>query len=252
MKNADEEPTELELKELKHKYVFPVIKRSADPENAIHWMEVVMGHEDEGPIGYMDTRRINVSYVQEGLEYFESQVKQYKGVKESTHMVPYILLQHSKSGLAEDSEKQAVIIDVQPIISKNPMAPSRWGYRKIPVDLRQVPEEFIRNPSHDYVYLSYKNDQAFFGNSRHIKILGALNALESSPANDKARNVTEEKLIELGITYDLEKLRNLMEVMEECLEGLLGQEYFGSKVDFLTNLSFHLWNKYLRDPLAQF
>ena len=40
--------------------------------------------------------------------------------------------------------------------------------------------------------------------------------------------------------------------MEDCLEGVLGQEYYKSKVDFLTNLSFYLWVKYLRDPLIQF
>lgn len=35
-----------------------------NPENAIYKMDIVMGHEEEGPVGYMDTRRIIVPYIQ--------------------------------------------------------------------------------------------------------------------------------------------------------------------------------------------
>lgn len=75
------------------------------------------------------------------------------------------------------------------------MVPSKWGYHKVPVDLRQVPAEFIQTNTHDYVYLSYKNDESFFQNSRHVKILDALNALENSTTSDKANDITEEKLL---------------------------------------------------------
>lgn len=55
-------------------------------------------------------------------------------------MVPYIVLHHSKDGLENDEEKKTLVTDVQPVMGKNPMMPSKWGYHKIPVDLRQVPE----------------------------------------------------------------------------------------------------------------
>jgi hypothetical protein len=32
-----------------------------------------------------------------------------------------------------------VIIDVKPLIGKNPIMPPSWGYQKVPIDLRQVP-----------------------------------------------------------------------------------------------------------------
>ena len=54
-------------------------------------------------------------------------------------MVPYIVLHHTKEGLEDDNEKKTVVIDVEPLIGKNPIMPSRWGYHKIPIDLRQVP-----------------------------------------------------------------------------------------------------------------
>ena len=92
-------------------------------------------------------------------------------------MVPYIVLHHTKEGLEDDNEKKTVVIDVEPLIGKNPIMPSRWGYHKIPIDLRQVPSQLIQNSVHDYVFLSYKNDEIFYNNSRHIKIINALNEL---------------------------------------------------------------------------
>lgn len=69
------------------------------PENAVYELNIVMGDEEEGPVGYMDTRRIIVPYIQEDMNIQESKVKQYKGIKESTNMVPYIILKHSKNSL---------------------------------------------------------------------------------------------------------------------------------------------------------
>lgn len=40
--------------------------------------------------------------------------------------------------------------------------------------------------------------------------------------------------------------------MQECLKGDLGREYFEKKSDFLTNLVFEIWTKYLKSPLTQF
>lgn len=100
--------------------------------------------------------------------------------------------------------------------------------------------------------MSYQTDELFHIYSRHIRILNALNELENSTTSDKANNVDEEKLLQLGITYHLDKLSDFFSVMAECLEGALGQEYYKNRIDFLTNLAFHLWSKYLRDPLIQF
>lgn len=92
-------------------------------------------------------------------------------------MAPYIILWHSKTALEDQNEKKTLITDVKPLIGKNPMIPPEWGFTKIPVDLRQVPEEFIKQNTHEYVYLTYKNDEQFHINSRHIKILNALKQL---------------------------------------------------------------------------
>ena len=78
-----------------------IMKKSLSPDNAVWDLNIVMGDEEVGPSGFMDARRIIVPYIQEEMNIKDSSVKQYKGVKESTSLVPYIVLKHSKSGLAE-------------------------------------------------------------------------------------------------------------------------------------------------------
>jgi hypothetical protein len=43
-------------------------------------------------------------------------------------MVPYIIMKHSKTSLEDENEKKNVIIDVKPLIGKNPIMPPSWGY----------------------------------------------------------------------------------------------------------------------------
>lgn len=100
-------------------------------------------------------------------------------------MVPYIIMKHSKTGLEDETEKKSVIIDVKPLIGKNPIIPPAWGYQKIPIDLRQVPEQFLKNSNHDYVYITYKCDSSFYSCQRHLKILNCLWDVENAQSNLK-------------------------------------------------------------------
>lgn len=102
--------------------------------------------------------------------------------------MPYIILYHSRNGLDSEYEKKTVITDVAPLIGKNPMVPPRWGYKKIDVDLRQVPAEFIKAPNHDYVYLTYKTDELFHVSERHIRIIKAFFELEGTWNQKKGGN----------------------------------------------------------------
>lgn len=75
------------------------IKRSYNPQKAIYDIKVVLGHEQKGPVGYEDSRRIIVPYVQKNDKVLGSQIEQYKGIRESTQQVPYIILSHSQNNL---------------------------------------------------------------------------------------------------------------------------------------------------------
>jgi len=60
------------------------------------------------------------------------------------------------------------------------MIPARLGYTKIGMDLRQVPEEFIKIPGQSYIYLTYKSDFQFHLSSRMVDIFNAFVELENS------------------------------------------------------------------------
>lgn len=62
-------------------------------------------------------------YIQEDSTVLASKVSQYKGIKESTHMVPFIILNHSKNSLEDEEERRNVVTDVKPLIGKNPIVP---------------------------------------------------------------------------------------------------------------------------------
>lgn len=146
---------------------------------------------------------------------------------------------------------KTVITDVTPLIGKNPMVPAKWGYKKIDVDLRQVPPEFIKAPNHDYVYLTYKTDEFFHISQRHIQIIKAFVDLEASWGQKKSGNNEEQKWIEVEINYEIDKLGLFFETVQQALKGELGQEYYRHRCDFLTTLTFELWSKYLKNPLLQ-
>lgn len=38
------------------------------PENAVYDLKIVMGDQDEGPAGFMDSRRIIVPYIQQDMD----------------------------------------------------------------------------------------------------------------------------------------------------------------------------------------
>jgi hypothetical protein len=77
------------------------------------------------------------------------------------------------------------------------MVPPKWGYRKIEVDLRQVPVEFIKAPNHDYIYLTFKTDELFHISERHIRIIKAFVELEATYGQKKGTSNEEEKELEL-------------------------------------------------------
>jgi hypothetical protein len=249
---GSKEPSEWELSEIKHKYVFMMVKKSMSPEGAIYDLGVVLGSEEKGPVGHGDDRKIIVPYIQENMQVVESEVKQYTGVRETTGLVPYIILYHSRSELQKEEERKTLITDVAPLVGKHPMVPPKWGYNKVNLDLRQVPVEFIKAPNHDYVYLTYKTDELFHTSERHIRIISAFVELENSYNQRKGGSNEEEKWMELELNYDLDRLSLFLETVQEALRGGLGQEYYRQKCDFLTSLTLDVWTKYLKNPLQQF
>ena len=142
---AEENPiaTESELQKIGHEYVYIFIKRSVNPEKAIYDLNIIMDDEE-------------IKSTDPSFNYIFVPIKQYTGVRETTHKVPYICYRHSKEYLKDDEEKKTLLIDLEPLPGKHPLIRANFGFEKIDVDLRQVPKEFIKLPNMDYVYLTKK------------------------------------------------------------------------------------------------
>ena len=143
--NEEENPlaTEAELKKIGHEYVFIMIKRSVIPEKAIYDLNIMMDDEEIKP------KDLSVNYV-------FVPIKQYTGVRETSHKVPFICYRHSKECLKDEEEKKSLLIDIEPLMGKHPLIRANFGFEKIELDLRQVPKEFVKLPNMDYVYLTKK------------------------------------------------------------------------------------------------
>ena len=137
---------EVDPANVNHTYIYLLIKRSYSPENAIYGVDVVMANEEEGP----------VEMKAQGWRTIKIPINQYTGVRETTKMVPYLCLKHSRSSLRDEEEKKSLIVDFLPVLGKSYLVRPKFGFEKLPVDLRQVPQQFYKLPNLDFVYFSYK------------------------------------------------------------------------------------------------
>ena len=82
-------------------------------------------------------------------------------------------------------------MDIKPIFGQNPLIRPDFGYKKIDIDLRQIPKDFIKHPNNDYLFITYKTDEHFFNNEREMKLLMDLHRLEKSVSKEKPQTTEE-------------------------------------------------------------
>lgn len=153
-----------ELDQIDHNYTYLIMKRSSKPDKAVYDVDVVIADEETGP----------VNYKKNGWKCVNIPINQYTGIRATYHTAPWLCFKQSKSQLRDENEKKSLLIDMQPIISKNPLIRPQFSYEKIPVDLRQVPKEFIKLSNIDYTFLSYKDDKFYNESERILSILNCL------------------------------------------------------------------------------
>ena len=86
-------------------------------------------------------------------------IRQHEGVYERNHTIPYVLFKRTKNHLRDEADLLVLITDVTVISGKSPDIQAPIGYYKIPVDLRQTPNELIEATNLDYVFICYKTDK---------------------------------------------------------------------------------------------
>ncbi len=83
-------------------------------------------------------------------------------MQETYGTIPYLCFKQTQEGLKNEEEKKSLLIDIKPQFGSHPEIRPDFGYRKIKVDLRQIPRELIMVPNQDYLFITYKS--IFFDN----------------------------------------------------------------------------------------
>ena len=230
---------EKELQKIDHQFTYMLIKRTANPANAIFNIRVEVADEHLGPNLPPSWKCIAIP------------INQYTGIRATYHTVPYLCFEQSQTMLSQESEKMSLLVDIKPIISKSPFIRPDYGYKKVDVDLRQVPKEFIKLGNIDYVYISYKNDTQFYNIERLAYIFDSINALENTLNKTKISNELDEAKALLNANFGYAEFQKLSNSLKSALEGPLGDKLLTDEYDLLAKVAFHVWKTYISPILVQ-
>ena len=230
---------EKELQKIDHQFTYMLIKRTANPANAIFNIRVEVADEHLGPNLPPSWKCIAIP------------INQYTGIRATYHTVPYLCFEQSQTMLSQESEKMSLLVDIKPIISKSPFIRPDYGYKKVDVDLRQVPKEFIKLGNIDYVYISYKNDTQFYNIERLAYIFDSINALENTLNKTKISNELDEAKALLNANFGYAEFQKLSNSLKNALEGPLGDKLLTDEYDLLAKVAFHVWKTYISPILVQ-
>ena len=228
-----------ELEKVEHQFTYMVIKRTANPKNAIFNIQVVVADEHLGPNLPKSWKCIAVP------------INQYTGIRATYHTVPYLCFQQSEGGLSEESEKKSLVVDLKPIISRSPFIRPEYGYKKIDMELRQVPKEFIKLNNIDYVFVSYMNDDHFYSTEKLVYIFKSMHELENTLNKNKIASELDEAKCLIMANFGYEQFEELAGNLKRALEGPLGEKLLIEEFDLLFKISFHIWKSFISPVLVQ-
>lgn len=144
--DAHDQGDEVDPSMVTHNYIYFIVKRSPNPDKAIYAIDVVMADEDRGP----------VDMISNGWRAIAIPLNQYTGVRETTRQIPYLCLRHSLESLRDDEEKKSLLIDFLPILSKSYLMRPPYGFERLNLDIRQVPQQFYKIANLDFAFLTIK------------------------------------------------------------------------------------------------
>jgi len=168
-------------------------------------------------------------------------------------VIPYVVFRRTANSLIDEEDSLSIITDVCVIQGQDPHLRAPLGYTKIPLDLRQTPQELERVPNLDYVFVCYKTDRQLALAERDLLILRRLAELEKSfvaPGAEEYKQLAEASQF-LNLTYSQDLLVDLASTVKEALLGPLGDYYLENRLDMLTETSALLWAKYLLPVLQK-
>lgn len=222
-----EAPLELPNVDIEHSYVFIVQKRVETEDDSVCAIEIKMADERSGPILHPGEKAVAIP------------IEQY--VK-STSKVPYMIISKFKPENEEMILKR--IIDVQAIVSKHPDVLAPDGYTKIPIDLRQTPEDLERVPNNTYVYLCYKTEEKTHALTRDYRVLHSLRKLEQSKDTGEVDRMPAVDR-HLSLNWDLSLLGALSRDLADAITGPAGDYFSKCSPDLLLDACIKMWDLFI-------
>ncbi|CAG9327873.1 unnamed protein product [Blepharisma stoltei] len=230
-KNVIEPPPELPTVKIDHSYVYLVQKKQETEDDALISIEIKMADERSGP------------NINPGDKAVSIPIEQYN---KSTIKVPYMVVSKFKPENEEMILKR--IIDVQAIISKHPDVTPPEGYIKIPIDLRQTPEDQERVPNNTYVYICYRTEEKVHSLQRDYRVLHTLRALEQNKDTIEPDRIP---LVDkhLSLNWDVNLLDNFSREMGDAIIGPSGDYFSKCSPDILLDVCLKIWDNFVNPVL---
>ena len=245
---------------MEHNFVYLLLKRSHNPNNAIVNLRVVMSNDVKikKELNYNE-RAIAIPIKTYKDNLYEPEQKININAMNNKYL-PYLIIQKGVSGsLTNDNEKLSAIIDVYPLISNCPYAAPMMNYIKIDPELtipgkNNDPNYIDYNFDHYYVNFTYKTDKMYYVIERESELMRNLYELENSYVEPK-ENVPNDNSSRannfLHLYYSFEKLDLLATWIFNALQSECGSYFLEKRSNFLYDICVLIFKKYLKDFLYQ-
>ena len=224
--------TEYELSQVKHTYVRLIIERDRAPVNAVCGLTVLFSDPEAGIATDEKETAVVIPLQIEGQEI--------------PSRLPFVIFKRTANALKDEDEQLSLITDVKCMVSKDPYLPTPTGYIKIPIDLRENPQELIGLGTREYIYLAYKTEKEFRLAERDLEIVKNLLELERSfidSKSDKYNELSKGKR-DLCLLFAMEQLSLLCSILRDAIMGPIGDLYLVERQGMLFDIVCHVWKKY--------
>ena len=243
---------------MEHNFVYLLLKRSHNPNNAIVNLRVIMSNDVKikKELNYNE-RAIAIPIKTYKDNLYEPEQKIDINAINNKYL-PYLIIQKGVSGsLQNDNEKLSAIIDVYPLISNCPYAAPMMNYIKIEPEItipgkNNDPNYIDYNFDHHYINFTYKNDKIYYVIERESEIMRNLYELENSyvDINDGAPNDNSNKVNDfLKLNFSFEKLDLLTTWIYNALQSECGDYFLEKRSNFLYDICILVYKKYLKNFL---
>lgn len=272
--------TDIDLGKTNYRYVYLAFCKTHEVNEAIVDIKIQFESEEISEVEQI-----------QGYTCMRIPIEQYTGVQSTYKTVPYLYFKKNTKTTNEENIENSLIIgkttntkqinqetttqslknvlkstlskpisasyisDIKPLLKNWVYVRPDFGYERINVDLRQVPQEFINLPNMFYTYITVKRQKNIEMCKAITEILENLYELEDSVENSKVKNDLELRDIiwrKFGINVDFRLYEKISYNLKMCVEFLKEDPNLGKgPMNFLSDISISIWESFFSPLMVQ-